>query len=530
MTQERTGCSEPNATNAGHTQPVSRGYRAWVLFLFMLVYVFNFIDRQILAILIEDIKADLLVNDAQVGFLLGASFAIFYAVFGIPLGRAADICSRVRLVSLGLVFWSFMTGLSGFAKSFWWLATCRMGVGVGEASASPAIYSLIFDYFPAHRRTQAIAVYTSGLFLGAGLGLALGGWILDQWKAAFPNPDLAPLGFKAWQAAFLSVGLPGVLLAVIVLTIREPERGVLDGTPVERHPHPVREALTAFLEILPVAGMIRLVGAAGLTGVMQNMKAACTITLITIALVLMSGEKFQWVALGSGTYVVVTWAQHFRVTNPEKAGAIFDNKPLIYAYIGFASCCFLTVGPLAWLAAYFQRTVGAPASEVGLVLGLSYAISGMAGTFAGGVVTDRLVYRYGGRARLAVSMAAIAIAVITMGACLTSGDKLTAYALTVPFNFFSAMWLSPAAANVNSMVPAHIRATASAFYVITQVFLGTALAPFFIGFITDWLVKTGTTADLALRYAMLSSLLAVVPAIIFLYLSWRASDHVPRPC
>jgi MFS family permease len=176
----------------------SRAYANYVLFVLVLVYVFNFIDRQILSILAEEIKADLGLDDAQIGFLYGTAFAVFYAVFGIPLGRLADVWVRRNVISLGLAFWSGMTALSGTARSFGSLATFRIGVGVGEASASPAAFSMLSDYFPPRLRATAVGIYSSGVYIGAGIGLLIGGQVVDRWNGAFP--DGGPFGLVGWQA------------------------------------------------------------------------------------------------------------------------------------------------------------------------------------------------------------------------------------------------------------------------------------------------------------------------------------------
>src|SRR3954470_10232080 len=177
-------------------------YAWYALFVLVLVYIINFIDRQIISILAQDIKHDLAVDDAQIGFLYGTAFAVFYALFGIPLGRLADSWYRGRLIAVGLGLWSSMTVLSGFASSFGMLATARIGVGIGEASASPAAYSMISDYFPKEKRGTALSIYSAGLYVGGGLSLPIGGTVSSRWNAAFPNPAEAPLGLTGWQAAF----------------------------------------------------------------------------------------------------------------------------------------------------------------------------------------------------------------------------------------------------------------------------------------------------------------------------------------
>src|SRR4029079_9719556 len=169
--EESASMSDENAARpTGSEQRVS-GYAWYALILFVVVYVFNFIDRQIVSILAESIKADLKLDDAQIGFLYGTAFAVFYALFGIPLGRLADSWYRGRLMAIGLALWSSMTAASGFAQSFGMLAAARIGVGIGEASASPAAYSMIADYFPKERRATALSIYSSGLYIGGGIAL-----------------------------------------------------------------------------------------------------------------------------------------------------------------------------------------------------------------------------------------------------------------------------------------------------------------------------------------------------------------------
>src|SRR5690606_7243906 len=204
------------AVNDAEVPDKAPGYSWYALGVLFLVYLVNFVDRQILSILANDIKADLALDDAQLGFLYGTAFAIFYALFGIPLGRLADSWSRTRLLAVGLTLWSGMTVLSGFAKNLGTLTFARIGVGVGEASAAPCSYSLISDWFPPRMRGTALGIYSAGLFTGSGLSLLIGGLIVENWNAAWPAGG--PLGLVGWQAAFVAVGLPGLLLALWVLS------------------------------------------------------------------------------------------------------------------------------------------------------------------------------------------------------------------------------------------------------------------------------------------------------------------------
>ena len=155
-----------NPMNDKRPEPPLQPYRWYVLTVLLIIYILNFVDRHILSILAVDVKADLGLSDSEMGFLGGAAFAVFYALFGIPLGRLADNWGRVKLLSLGLALWSLMTALSGGAKNHLTLTMARMGVGIGEATCSPTAYSLISDYFPKRQRATALSIYSSGMFIG----------------------------------------------------------------------------------------------------------------------------------------------------------------------------------------------------------------------------------------------------------------------------------------------------------------------------------------------------------------------------
>ncbi len=202
----------------------STRYAWYVVALLTLAYVFSFIDRQILNLLVGPIQRDLGIGEKQMSLLMGASFAVFYTLFGIPLGRLADSWSRRWLIVWGIAFWSLMTAGCGLTRKFWQLALARMGVGVGEASLSPAAYSLIADYFPPESRSTAMAVYGMGIYIGSGLALILGGLVV-RFASAQENFVLPLAGaVRSWQVVFLVVGLPGLLVAPLLLSIREPVR------------------------------------------------------------------------------------------------------------------------------------------------------------------------------------------------------------------------------------------------------------------------------------------------------------------
>jgi len=213
-------------TDAPTPNPASPSPRyAWyVVAVLTLIYVFSFIDRQILNLLVAPIRRDLGIGDTAMSLLMGFTFAIFYTFFGIPLGRLADTRSRRGIIAIGFVAWSLFTAACGLVQTFWQMALMRMGVGIGEASLSPSAYSMISDYFPPHLRATAISVYSMGIYLGHGLAMILGGLVLqfasrqELWSLPFIGAT------RPWQVIFFAVGLPGIACALLLLTVREPKR------------------------------------------------------------------------------------------------------------------------------------------------------------------------------------------------------------------------------------------------------------------------------------------------------------------
>ena len=179
-------------------------YAYYVLAVLFVVYIFNFIDRQILAILLEPIKQDLKISDTALGFLTGFAFAVFYTFAGLPLARIADRWVRRSLIAISLATWSIMTALSGLARNFTDLALARIGVGIGEAGASPPAYSLLSDYFPPEKRATVLAIYSSGIYVGVGLGFWLGGGSMMPMAGVWPSSSSASPAFL-WHCSCASL-------------------------------------------------------------------------------------------------------------------------------------------------------------------------------------------------------------------------------------------------------------------------------------------------------------------------------------
>ena len=210
----------------------SLAYPWYIVSLCMLAYIFSFIDRQVITLLIEPIRADLQISDTEFSLLHGLAFAMLYAVAGIPIARLADSRSRPVIISVGIFVWSLATAACGTAKNFVQLFLARMAVGVGEAALSPSAYSMITDSFPKSKLGLALGVYSSGSFLGGGLAFIIGGAaiaIVEQWgEQVFPLIGVV----KPWQMTFFMVGLPGLLVAALFfITIKDPQRkGVEPGS------------------------------------------------------------------------------------------------------------------------------------------------------------------------------------------------------------------------------------------------------------------------------------------------------------
>lgn len=220
-----TPIPEQGATEIPPATPERSSYQWYVVIICMVAYILSFVDRQILSLMIEPIKADLMLSDTQFSLLQGLAFSLFYAFMGVPIAALADKKSRVKIISIGVAFWSLATAACGLSKNFIQMFLARLSVGAGEAALSPAFYSIVADLFPKHKLGRALGVYAIGAFIGSGLAFLIGGYVIGLLKdVSFVT--LPMIGeIKTWQLTFMIVGLPGVLLALLmILTVREPER------------------------------------------------------------------------------------------------------------------------------------------------------------------------------------------------------------------------------------------------------------------------------------------------------------------
>lgn len=248
-------------TSAEAPYPSSR-YAWYIVVVLFLAYTCSFVDRIIMSLLVEPIKRDLVLSDTQFSLLHGFAFAIFYTFMGLPLGRLADRANRKWIISIGVFLWSLMTAICGITKTFTTLFIARIGVGVGEAALSPSAYSMISDYFPPKKRGVPISTYSMGVFFGGGIAFILGGYVVQLTSGA-ADVILPIIGsVRPWQLTFFVVALPGLLVLLLLLTIKEPLRrdvvSLSDDAAAQPTEPTIRETLAFVIRNKRVYGSVLL--------------------------------------------------------------------------------------------------------------------------------------------------------------------------------------------------------------------------------------------------------------------------------
>ncbi len=421
------------ASDIPATPREGRRYRVTALVMLLLVYTFNFVDRQILGILAPTIKADLALTDTQLGLLGGLAFALLYSTLAIPLAWLADRTSRTWVITLSLAVWSAFTALCGVAGNFAQLFAFRIGVGVGEAGGVAPSYAVIADTFAPDRRARALAVYSLGIPLGSAAGVMLGGYIATSID---------------WRTAFIVVGVAGLVLApVFRLCVREPVRGsdACDREPVRR-----------------VFG------------------------------ILVRKPSFWLLAFGA------------------------------------SASSMLGYGLAFWLPSLMQRSFGLDLIETAQFYGGVLLLGGVAGVLLGGVLGDRLGTR-DRRMYARVPAIAFVIAVPLFAAGILSSSVTAAFVFFLVPQALAYVWLAPVITAIQHLVPGHMRATASATFLLINNLIGLGGGSFALGALSDGLATH--YGDEALRYAMLMGLVLYLVAAL---LMWLAStplrqDWVDQP-
>lgn len=513
---ENTAVSGDQAHTVSETTDKVPAYSWYALGILVIVYVLNFVDRNIISILAEDIKADLGLRDDQIGFLYGTAFGVFYSLFGIPLGKLADSWHRVRLMTAGLAIWSAFTALSGLAKNVTTLSIARIGVGVGEATASPSAYSLISDWFPKKMRATALAIYSSGLYIGGGISLLIGGAIVENWNQAYPVD--APLGLAGWQAAFIIVGLPGLLLALLVFTLREPVRGQSEGIVTPPPKDPFRGF---FRELVAVIPPFTLIGAAqgGARGIVINLLGATVIGGIAFAMAAYTGNAQQWGAVGIGYYAIFSWASTLKRRDDPTFSLIWGTPAFLTTVLGYGMVSFMSYAASFWAAPYAIRVLGEAPSTAGWWIGGPGAVAGFLGIILGGRIADSLRVRLPA-GRLIVVAFGLAAASPFLYLMFTTQNPTLFYVAAFLQSLFGSSALGGAAATTQDLVLPRMRGTATATFFLGTTLVGLALGPYMAGQVSS------TTGSLST--GGLSLLVALPVGLIVLAIAYRTVPTAER--
>ncbi|WP_287459022.1 MFS transporter [Sphingomonas sp.] len=497
----------------------------------------SLLDRNILAILAPAIKRDLHIGDAEMGLLYGTVFALFYALFSLPLGRLADGWLRTRLLAITIFFWSVATGFAAFANGFALLALSRLGVGIGEAASQPAGTSLVYDYFPRHRRGMVMAVLAAAIALGLGGSLMIGGGAADWWNAHHAG-GRPPLGLAGWQFAFLVAAAPGFVIAALMWRLHEPVRGAIDGVDTPPDPAPFRASLNVFGAILPGTNWIAL-------GRRRAAPRDWLINLVALALIVagaitairwtetlsprpplvlggvtVSAHMLQWSVIGFGLFVLVNLAQALRRDDPPTFAAFSSPSLLLCIAIGSLQGV-INYGVMGFTPSFLMKSYGLSPAMTGLQFGLLSAAIGVAGPLISGPLSDRLS---GGRParRVWVTLFSLGLSPLIALWVYRAPDAATFYLRFTLYSVVLTMWLPPLYAVMFEQVLPRMRGITSSTYIVVSTITGLGIGPYAVGLISD-----ANHGDLG---AAILSINWVAPAIVamLIALGWRVARDQAR--
>jgi MFS transporter, Spinster family, sphingosine-1-phosphate transporter len=505
-------------------QAISR--EAWfALVMVALTNGMSLLDRNILAILAPRIKKDLVIGDAEMGLLYGTVFALFYALFSLPLGRLADGWVRTRLLAVALGFWSIATGLAGFAPGFALLAVSRLGVGIGEGATIPAGTSLVYDHFTKERRGFAMAVIAAAIALGLGGSSVLGGVAADWWDKLYVAGG-APLGIRGWQFAFLIAAVPGFVLAAVLWRMPEPERGRMDGISSPRDPHPFRASLTVLGAVVPVFNWLWLAKRkASVRNWMLNFIAlalifAAVVTLAQLASALsprpplqfgvfrVNPHVLQWTVSGLGAYVIVNLIQSLRLSDPP-AFAVISRSPSLLLCMAVGSLqLMINYGIMGFTPSFLMKAYGLSPSRTGLQFGLLSAAIGIVGPLISGPLSDKVNARFPGAGRAYVTLFSLGVSPLVALWVYSAKDPASFYTRFVLYSVILTGWLPPLYAILYEQVLPRMRGITASIYVIVSTIFGLGVGPYVVGLVSD-----ATHGDLA---AAILSINWVSPVIVLM--------------
>lgn len=483
----------------------------------------SLLDRNILAILAPRIKADLHIGDAEMGLLYGTVFALFYALFSLPLGRLADGWIRTRLLAIAIAFWSLATGLAAFANGFAMIALSRLGVGIGEGATNPAGTSLLYDHFPRERRGFVMAVLGASMAVGLGGSSVLGGVAADWWDARYTQGS-APLGFSGWQFAFFIAALPGTALAILLWRLAEPKRGAMDGIASPPDLHPFRASLALLGAVTPGTNWLSLLRRrAGASHWIVSLAAFALIAATMVALTAITStfaprpplhfggldvnpHALQWGVVGFGLFVVVNLLQSLSLTD-KPAFAIFTRSPsLILAMAVGTLQTVINYGVMGFTPSFLMKTYGLSPTRTGLTFGLLSAGIGIVGPMVAGPLSDRINIRFPGAGRVWVTLASLGVSPFLALWTYAAPDAGSFYLRFTLYSVVLTAWLPPLYAVMFEQVLPRMRGMTSSTYLIVMTIFGLGIGPYTVGMVSD-----ANGGDLA---AAILSIYWVAPLIV----------------
>jgi hypothetical protein len=318
-------------------------------------------------------------------------------------------------------------------------------------------------------------------------------------------------------------------MAIWVWTLREPVKGASEGILTPQHPAPFQAAGKSLMSVLPGFSIVSLYVAGGLRAVVINLIVATLIGLLFYGLYVLMPTLLQWIALGIGVYITATWIHYLKLTDPACFGMMFQSKAFIFSTIGFPAISFVTYGLGFWSPPFMQRFHGESIADAGLYLGMGSAIGGFIGIVLGGILADYFKTKYV-NARLYVGLIIPLFAVPCIFGFLYTESIAAAYFYSFLFSVISPAWIGCAASTANDLVMPRMRATASAYYLLMNTFVGLALGPFLIGQFSDLYIAAGTESKFALQTAMAWGLSPFALSVVMLLLASRylADDEASR--
>ncbi len=467
-----------SSTNQPAAGPASDSAYAWyALGVLFLLYIFNGLDRFILSILAEDVKKNFALSDSELGFLHGTAFAIFYAIFGYPVGRLADRWRRVNLLAVGLTLWSVMTVACGLSGTLGEFIVARAGVGVGEATASPGGFSLVSDWFSKAKRGTALGIYNGGIYVGSGLALLLGGAIVTYWNHAFAGAK--PFGLAGWQVTYLAIGLPGLALALWVSTLHEPARGQSDGVSRPLEGRVWSRFLFDLVSVVPPFTLYATFRA-GPRVLMTNIIAIIVTVCLAWVMIRWSGDTPQWLVIGYGYYAAFSAAQSLKYADPPTFALTWGSPTFVWAMIGFGFISMVTITMGFWTAPLAIRTFAMNKASVGAILGSISAIGGITGVITGGRLADYFL-KFSPLGRIWVGLGSCLIPLPFVTIMCTTHSPTIFFICFAPVIFAGNAWIAAGAATIQELVLPRMRGTATTIYFACSTLVGSGLAPYTVG-------------------------------------------------